>query len=60
MGKSKLARPKECSRIVSLAPMRLFNTKKHFLNGRNQEIEPFSGTKIPPDLEVFSEIEGIL
>jgi len=32
---------------------------KHLLNGRNQEMELFSGTNFLPDLEVFSETEGV-
>jgi len=38
------------SKIVSLAPTRLFNTKKHSLNSQNQETELFSETKILLDL----------
>jgi len=33
---------------------------KHLLNGQNQEIELFSGTKILLDLEGFSGIEGVV
>jgi len=33
---------------------------KYLLNGQNQEMELFSGTKVLPNLEFFSGLEGVL
>jgi len=40
-------------------PRKVVQHKKHLLNGQNQEMELFCGTKILPNLEVFSGIEGV-
>jgi len=49
MGNAKLARLEECFYIVSLAPAKVVQHNKHLLNGQNQEMELFSGTKFLPN-----------
>jgi len=40
-------------------PDKVIQYNKHLLNGQNQEMKLFSGTKILPNLEVFSGTKGI-
>jgi len=40
-------------------PHNVIQYNKHLLNGQNKKIELFSGTKILPNLEVVSGIEGV-